>query len=684
MDNKEKTLFHIAAILYNSKSGNVKRDNILKKIIESIIVLNENRPQTCTEISVEINNKIHMLVVEEEILDIVSNVKNRSFAIDYSFSEIYVCLRQERFEYIMNVNERNMESYVKEFVRIKGYAEDTKSLIERYLYNFYCKNVNDLSNLLGDSSKLALETAEYLPEENEIIQEFIEWDNPDKNEMLIAVANYALEYLLIAGNNEIKNKKSFRSIFANKKLYIDTNILFYCIGINGSVYEEANKSFLKKCKDCNEQIIVSYYTDKEFKDTIEHFTSELERLSNPLMHNAQVKRRIHDMDVYNCYLEWASTRQNLREPKYFKAFLMEKYTDILTKYKIQVERAEPFREDVLRQSDTYCNYEQQIPCDSVINYDARNVYFIESKRNPSEVNLQTANIIFISADKGLQRWDENRERNTAPVVVAPNLWLLLLARLISRSDDDLKCFISYINLVSRDPVISNKEFLEVVKVINDIVADVKQQESVISVMVEEEFAFLYNNGEKRTSYFIEKKTEEKTYLILEKEISDLKKDVEQLQDTMVSSKKRNSELEQIIKGKDEVISAQQTVITDTEQINETDRKKNYIEYHQQENEIFRLKQQLKIFKTCVIILPILILLNGVMVYEFIDIFIMKNQNPVTLQVFNYLVDGSIYKPDNKLDIYFNILYAVANGIILAIDTVLIKVIYKVCKKKKAS
>ena len=108
MNQDNKILYHIAALLYNSKTNNIKRDNVLRKIIESILAFNGNRFFTCVELFVEIKNKVNLIVVEDEIEAIITNEKNRGFAIDYCGPEIKVCLKKERYEHIMNKNKNNI------------------------------------------------------------------------------------------------------------------------------------------------------------------------------------------------------------------------------------------------------------------------------------------------------------------------------------------------------------------------------------------------------------------------------------------------------------------------------------------------------------------------------------------------------------------------------------------------
>ena len=683
MNQDKKILYHIAALLYNSKTNNIKRDNVLRKIIESILAFNGNRFFTCVELFVEIKNKVNLIVVEDEIEAIITNEKNRGFAIDYCGPEIKVCLKKERYEHIMNQNKHNIEFYIKEFIQIKRYSDDVKNLLEQFLYYFYCKNVNDIGGMIGDITKINIE--EFSPDEVQIIQEFIEWENDDKNELLLAIANYALEYLLISGNNDLKDKKDLKAVFSNKRVYIDTNIIFYCLGINGSIHEEANKVFLQKCKDCNEQIVISYYTNKEFLDTLEHFIGEIDRWSSPLIYNKKINNYMTNKDIYNYYITWANKQNELKETKYFKKFILDKYEKLIEMYSIKVENKEPFSQEVLEKNEVYHLYEESVPNNSGTSYDAKNIFYVESKRTVYETDLQKARDIFVSAHKDLQRWDGRRERSTAPVVVAPNLWLLLLARLVSRNDEDIKCFISYINLANREIIISNKEYLQVVKILNDIIDDVEYQESVLAVMVDEEFAFLNNGDEKRTSTFIEERTKERAYAILEDRILKLEKDNAEYIKKLDSFTEENIELQTVVIQQNQKISEQLQALHSVEVLNEKQRNDSYVVYNNLVEENKKLKENVEIINRrrknnkIVMLILIFFVINIFAIKEFLDIFTVKKNNPLTYSLFTRLVRGSVCEYESQAEQYWNWLYFFGNAIIIVIDYKIIKGIYKIIK-----
>lgn len=178
--NEEKLFFHMAVMFYNSKTENVKRDNVIKKIIENVLVKNNNKLFTCIELSVEINNISGMLVVEDEISTIVTNLKNGNFDIDYTSGEIKVNLKQRRFEYLKELNKKNISYYIDEFVKLKGYSETSRDIINKFIYSYYCKNINDLNNIINGNINVQVSSDELLQEELDIVREFVEWDNDEK------------------------------------------------------------------------------------------------------------------------------------------------------------------------------------------------------------------------------------------------------------------------------------------------------------------------------------------------------------------------------------------------------------------------------------------------------------------------------------------------------------------------
>lgn len=270
-----------------------------------------------------------------------------------------------------------------------------------------------------------------------------------------------------------------------------------------------------------------------------------------------------------------------------------------------------------------------------------------------------------------------------------------MAKLISRSENDLKCFISYINLANNEPVITNKEFFEVVKVINDIVEDVQQQESVINIMIEEQFEFLNNGGEKRSSEFINEKTTERTNNILEDKVHELEKSVKHLAKRMEASEKDRMAMSTALSEKEKIIAEQTDYFRETELLNEKMRLQQYALHQTLTDENKDLKREVEQYKAeqasrernkarfCIIGCILLIILITVPVfYELYDMFICKNLNPISLRLFNHFINGSLADTENKMDYYWGTVGKTAGVIVTFIDFLLGNVIIKKYKAIK--
>lgn len=677
MSQNDNVLFHLAALLYSYKSDSFKTENVLKKIIESMLVINGNQFHTFMGLSIHIKEKMSMVVSVDEIEAIICNEKNSGFAVDYSSGEIKFCLNPARYAYIMNMNTRNMDSYIQEFVQLNGYTEDEKNILERYLYFFYRKNFNDIQNVLGNSADfLPEDSTQFSDAEYAVIRKFVEWDDQGKSEQMLALASYALEYTLVAGETNLKNNKHIENAFGRKNIYIDTNILFYCLGINGKVHEESNKLFLKKCKQCNENIVISYYTDAELRSTFAHFREEINRLNNPLVHNVNMRGYFSNNDVYHYYVDWSREKKHLNDGSFFIRFLLDKYNELINEFNIKVEKAVPFSEEELVGNEMFCRYEKEIIRTSTINYDARNVFFVEHKRQRGEKNIQNVKDIFISADKQLQNWDMKRKK-MAPVVISPNTWLLLLARFWGRNDDDFKCFISYINQVNHEQVINNKEFFEVLKTVYEIVEEVKQQESVVAVMVEEEFAFLNNNGEKRSVEFINEKTREKTYDILENKIIDLSDQVDKLQKQIECNRYENEKgnskdslIQQLREEENEKRNLEHELELLKQESSEKDKTIRFLQNKNKQQVVFKIV--LWTLSCTFITIPILI--------ELYNVFVTKNQNPISYRIFQYFVRNSIFDNGTNIELYGKGLDIIVALIFTGVDFKIIKHVIALIKK----
>ncbi len=61
----------------------------------------------------------------------------------------------------------------------------------------------------------------------------------------------------------------------SKEIYIDTNIIFRALGINGESLKSVMIAFLKKCCQARIKVKISRFTKNEFDNTIDHYISKI-------------------------------------------------------------------------------------------------------------------------------------------------------------------------------------------------------------------------------------------------------------------------------------------------------------------------------------------------------------------------------------------------------------------------
>ena len=89
----------------------------------------------------------------------------------------------------------------------------------------------------------------------------LNWPNDGKNKAVFDLAGYALEYCMMTNR---KNTSLNTQNLKHKSFYIDTNILYRAIGLNGDGLKTRAHLFLSKFKEVGEKLILSQSTFVEF------------------------------------------------------------------------------------------------------------------------------------------------------------------------------------------------------------------------------------------------------------------------------------------------------------------------------------------------------------------------------------------------------------------------------------
>lgn len=500
----QKDIFRLAALLYSEMTDTYSNVDVQLHIVKCILTQNENQFMFPEEILSKILVSYKYNLSEEELEKILTRPK--TFETSTVDGKKVYRLLQDEYDKTNQYMSRNIDFYISKFIEANKVKDDElcRDAIYKYLYELTTTNINSYKVLLSMSdnsnftdSELSISLNDFSDVEREFVYEFIEWNNYEKNTALSNIVLCCLEYcLLVSGDkpNSLISKK-----IRNHEIFIDTNIIFRALGINGLSRKNVIDAFLRKCNQSKIKIFISRITKKEFWDTIDHHISQIKAFPRGKVFKGAYES-LSDYNLYSFYDEWREKHENL-SLVYFKMYIQSLYTDFINKYKIHDE--EFSLEDMLNTPEFMFardNYTLDIlkikkelkpiyisEDSSTLHYDnhdASMVRYIELYRNQ---HTEERNVFFVSSDKSLRYWDMTREGHKYPVVIYPSQLFLVLVKFCGRSENDMESFVSFINIRPRSQQLNPEKANIILSGISSITEDIMTQKHLVSTVFDEGF-----------------------------------------------------------------------------------------------------------------------------------------------------------------------------------------------------
>ena len=108
-------------------------------------------------------------------------------------------------------------------------------------------------------------------------------------------------------------------------------------GINGEAREVLTKTFLQKFNDVGEKLIITKFTEEEFKDSIKFHINNIRRFNNPRVSSSVYVENSFNEEICNFYHKWRSKRVN-SSTDLFLAHIYNLYDEFVKKYNITIEK----------------------------------------------------------------------------------------------------------------------------------------------------------------------------------------------------------------------------------------------------------------------------------------------------------------------------------------------------------
>lgn len=491
-----RSITRTATIIYADSMSNRTTNTIKKKFVESVYVNNGNTLLTLSELVNIIEETMGLMFSEDEIKPIVKDetvfmeVLNRSSEdIKYNLQEKrYSTLCSKSIDEIDNVIETYFSAKVENSLSIT--KEGFKELMYRYLHSILNTNVSTYVQFVNPTKSVTipkLNSEQFTDDEIDLINDFVKWNDETKNKALFKLINYCIEYAIVVNNSsEDVLSKSLRT----KVFYLDNALLYRALGINGETRKKRTISFLKKCKESGQKFVISKYTRQEFFNTVDYHLSQLNSSTPFGRITPRVFKRYANGDgFYQFYHEWRNGRINYGFD-IFRTHIHSLYKDLVKQFDIEENFKVPF--DEKEEPSIINTYKEEIQAIKKTNWnephmmDARNMHWIECIRNGNNIDVASTKYYFVTSDQKLQSWDRSHSVNQ-PLTLLPSQWMGLILKYVSRSSDDYKSFVSFMNLPKDNSVISEDELQSVMAGISEMTEEFSKQESIIESMVEIKF-----------------------------------------------------------------------------------------------------------------------------------------------------------------------------------------------------
>lgn len=595
-------LVQLAAIVYSGSDDVIRysKKNITRKIVQLSIAKNSNEFQTPTDISKYIKDTFGLIFFENEIWDIVIESKD-TFVIEHKAeSDSYkdnecslISLAHKEYNKISTKsNTMSFGNLILDFYNSKCNSsislESVTNLILDFLFKHFVINIKNYSNLVMKNSNRYSETFlselkcilpnQYTEEEKDIINSFIDYEDVNKNKYIFYIITLALEYCITLNlpNGSIPNE------ILTKKIYLDSNILFRAIGLNGTDRQDKTLMFLNKCIETGQKLFITSITENEFEKSLKLQCYNLDMYKNTTQKSYNYLA--DENDITSTFLSLKRKNPNLNS-EMFRANIQADYKKLKAEYKIIVDYIRDFEDNTL---DNQINslYKYKYSNDNNSNYketcktDIYNLNFISRKSTPEN---PYPNDIFITADQKLLYWikTNNLYNNIA---LMPSDWLSFMLRFVSRSDNEYKSFVDLLKITPINEIhFEPYQIAIILNMVSDVEEDPDRQEVIIGNIIANQFDDIKSLSLIRD----EQEFISNTDVIISREIKSLfQEDIEKL--------KQSSE-SQIVQ-KDIVIEKLQndSEVKNRELLKLEDKVKN-LEKHIKLNQEIQLKK--KVFKT---------------------------------------------------------------------------------------
>lgn len=537
MDKQQKAnIFRLSAILFANDNYTISPVQLHRKVVEDALYqLNDNNGVSVEGLADYIGKKYLIDFTEKEIETVLHNrIFEKIFESKAINGTVLYLLHDDRRRILDGREPKTLENFIQEYLQVKNLPSASAESIYRYLYGVFTTNVDGFRRMTEAGNVKEL-TQYYSPDENdaEIINGFLDWENEGKNIAIFNLASYALEYCLLTSKKgtHLKLDKLTKKVF-----YLDTNILYRALGINGKERQQRTHSFLRKLVEAEDEIKITKVAWEEYENSFNNYIKRLHRDESPAVHSKVYTEYVIYDDIHRAYHIWASANQNATVDLFVNTLRAE-MLQLLEDYHIEIDSFCPFdkqqKEEQLKDMAIQIKSLSEHKYFETAHNDACDILWVDMCRKPGEENIFSTKTFLLSSDRGLFRWDSKYYSGRTPIVMLPSQWLSILLRYVSRTSDDFRSFVSFLNIQNKEGVLTAEQISAILSGIAEMTDRVEQQRYLLDVIIDSEFK---NGAGGKTNEQLKAIAKVDANRLLQKQLSEVTKEAKSLRKDLASMK----------------------------------------------------------------------------------------------------------------------------------------------------
>lgn len=464
----------------------------IRSLIYDIIYNNNNKVDYSSSIYHHINKDYEISLEVDYFNQLIIEDSNINKINDKN--DLLIRLTDEKYsELDNNNNQKSIEHYVNLFLKERKYNIEFSDKVCQQLANALYENIlifttNNIKTILTEKIQNG-----FSQKDIDIFNEFIEYENIDKNNAIHSTFLKALEFAILTSGKGVKEISE--DVFKNKKYYLDTNIIIRLIGVGGFERKDSLNSLLNSCNHEGIKFSISVATEKELKDKIREKCENLRRSINSQsleVFTGLLSEIGFNYDFETHYGKLVKDGKVNSINKY-ELLLMNEYENIKINLKANVESIaselssvgiNKFADELLKskKDDFGVRYTR-----TAAKVDAINVLGVKKIRGNNNYNYKDIKSFYLTTDRTLNKVLALKSEKNIPETILPSQLFLLHSSIVSPSKEDIVIFTKFIKKRTTEFKINGSDALKYIEEIRDQTTITSELQKFIGVYAEAKY-----------------------------------------------------------------------------------------------------------------------------------------------------------------------------------------------------